>query len=96
MSGAADGAAAAARTGISVQNTAECLQLLKALSVSFFVTAQQLDILTELFDDCKDKVRPLALRRTDLPTEHQVLYNLIISGAMVKPQSIVEEWFAKQ
>jgi hypothetical protein len=44
------------RMGIAMENVTSALELLRALAVTYFVTAQQVDLLCELFDDSKDKV----------------------------------------
>lgn len=44
------------KMGIAVANTAPALDLLRALAVTYFVSAQQVDLLCEVFDDPRDKV----------------------------------------
>ena len=45
------------RMGIAVADCAPALEILRSLAATFYVTAQQLDLVVELFDDAKDKVR---------------------------------------
>jgi hypothetical protein len=44
------------KAGIAVANCAPALDVLRGIAATFYVTAQQVDLLAELFDDAKDKV----------------------------------------
>jgi hypothetical protein len=49
------------KMGIPTGNVAAALELLRCLARTFFVTAQQVDLLTEVFEDTRDKVWALYL-----------------------------------
>lgn len=46
------------RMGIAAGNAAEALEVLREVAVDYYCTAEQVDLLAELFDDIPHKVRP--------------------------------------
>lgn len=43
--------------GMVPSNTGQALVLLRGLAIDYFVTAQMVDLITEVFDEPMDKVR---------------------------------------
>lgn len=52
---------AAPKMGVHASNAAAVVQLLRIVAGTYYVTAQQVDILTEILDELKSKVRPRAV-----------------------------------